>query len=174
MTMTEVERATMLAELGLAPDGTTLAPATPTITPEAATPAAEPEQAPAPVPTPVQTWYGDAATPPCNLWAQTGIVPDLTSLTDEQLLVQDAFDTYKLEKRFHGKATSQPHNKLLQRLLNEARNRQRMQRQEAKREAKKDDNGYVREKARARATEEAATVAVEAVLALLKEKGVIE
>lgn len=127
MALSEHDRKSMLADLGLDPEGEHLS-----LAPEPEPKEPEPQDE-----TPVQT----------------GVETDVEELTDEQLLAPRAFDRYKLSASQVGRATSSPHNKRLYRRIQEATDRQRKAEHEAKREAKanskRQERGFVREQVKA-------------------------
>ena len=138
MALNETDRQELLKDLGLSPDGESLS-----FAPKPDAPAKE------------------AAT------EETGVeIPDVETLTDEQLLAPDAFDRYKLAASEVGRAVSSPYNKRLYARINDLKNRIREAEQEAKREAKaqrkKEQRNHVREKVKADTANRAAQAVLEA------------
>lgn len=143
MALSETDRQALLTELGLDPNQEHLL-----LAPEPEAPAREPEPEP------------------------ESEVPDVESLTDEQLLAPDAFERHKLKANEVGRSISSPHNKRLYARINEAKDRQRKAEQQAKREEKdarrKEERSHVREKVKRDTTERTA----KAVLEALEQAGV--
>ena len=154
MAMTDAERREALAKLGLGADGPAL-----TVAPQPDVPAR-------------------AAEP--VVVAEPGGMPDDEAITTVlvahgvtgEVAYRAAFDTFKASAKTHGRAASSPLNKALSARIQTLQARARREAGEVRKEAKADTTGYVREKARESQTQKAAEAALEAVLALLKQRGI--
>jgi len=150
MSMNDMQRRSMLAELGLSAQGETLTVAPPPTAPAVA---------------------GAVASPPEPVPGELPSDEQLMAVLQEHGMTGEAayracFDAFKLSGRTHGKALSSPFNKALSARV------QMLQSRARRLPDRPEPTGYVRSKARASTTQTAAEVAVAAVVELLTRSGI--